>query len=128
MFLILLTNWQQIDKPKGQPHLEAYGYNRSIRVETIAPTIGNLEGNFSRRRHVGGFSANFCCSSSCNSRFVSWPTLQSKAQTCLRLDVATNSISTHHRSLHPSLVMVNLRCLEGCDSYRIPSTKRLGPP
>jgi len=118
MFLILLTSWQQIDKPKHEAHLEAYDGDWSIGYTTVAPYHRNLERNFPRCRHVGGLSTHLCSFASSCTGIVSWPTLQSETSTCVRLDLIADSSGTHHRAVHSVVALVHLRCLARCYCHR----------
>ena len=128
MFLILLTSWQQIDKPKHQACLEAYGSDWSIGCRTVAPYHRNLEGNFPWRRHVGGLSTHLCSIASSCTGIVPWPTFQSETSTCVRLDPIANSSGTHHRAVHSVMALVHLRCLARCYYHRFKCKIRSGSP
>jgi len=128
MFLILLTNWQQIDKPLHKPSHEAYGCNRTVKTESLASCYRNLERNFSWSWYVGRLSPHPCRTLSSNSRAVPRPAFQQEASTCLRLDIVADSTRLDDCSLCSIVALVNLRCLERCDGDRIRSKIELRTP
>ncbi len=128
MFLILLTNWQQIDKPLHEPSHEAYGCDRTVQTEPLASCYRNLERNFSWSRYVGRLSPHPCRTLSSNSRTVPRPTFQQETSTSIRLDIVADSTRLDDCSLCSIVALVNLRCMERCDSDRIRSTIELRTP
>jgi len=128
MFLILLTNRQQIDKPKQKPSDEAYGSNGSIQTWYLACHHRNLERNLPWRRHVGGISPNLCCPARSDTRAVPWTTFQPKASKSVRLDLVANSTRTHDCPLCATLALVDLRCLARCDHHRFECQINLRTP
>ena len=128
MFLILLTNWQQIDKPLHKPFHEAYGCNRPVQTESLASCYRNLERNFSWSRHVGRLSPHPCRTLSSNSRTVPRPTFQQEASTCVRLDIVADSTRLDDCSLCSIVALVDLRCMERCDGDRIRGKVELRTP
>ena len=128
MFLILLTNWQQIDKPLHKPFNEAYGCNRTVETEPLASCHRNLERNFSRSRYVGRLSPHPCRAVSSNSRTFPRPTFQQETSTCVRLDFVTDSTRLDDCSLCSIVALVDLRCMERCDGDRIRGKIELRTP
>ena len=128
MFLILLTNWQQIDKPLHKPSHEAYGCNRTVETEPLASRHRNLERNFSRSRYVGRLSPHPCRAVSSNSRTFPRPTFQQEASTCVRLDIVADSTRLDDCSLCSIVALVDLRCMERCNSDCIRSKIELRTP
>jgi len=119
MFLILLTNRQQIDKPKQKPCHEAYGSNGSIQTRYFACHHRDLERNLPWRWHVGGISSNLCRPARSDTRTVPWTTFQPQASKSIRLDLVANSTRTHDCTLCSTLAVVDLRCLARCDHHRL---------